>query len=135
MPHLPFKALSLAIAMAALAPAAIAADATTRDYHLAAGPLADVLARFAANAGVPLSFDPALLQGRQSQGLQGSFSVPEGFARLLAGSGYSLISTGSGGLHPGAGSGRGQCPGAGRHHHQQQPGRQRRYLARRPGGA
>ncbi|CAH0650012.1 MULTISPECIES: TonB-dependent receptor [Pseudomonas] len=97
MPHLPFKALSLAIAMAALAPAAIAADATTRDYHLAAGPLADVLARFAANAGVPLSFDPALLQGRQSQGLQGSFSVPEGFARLLAGSGYSLISTGSGG--------------------------------------
>lgn len=49
-----------------------------RDYHLAAGPLADVLARFAANAGVPLSFDPALLQGRQSQGLQGSFSVPEG---------------------------------------------------------
>jgi len=95
--RLPLKALSLAIAMAALAPTAMAADATPRTYHLAAGPLADVLARFAARAGVPLSFDPALLKGAQSQGLEGNYSVPEGFARLLAGSGYSLITTDSGG--------------------------------------
>lgn len=95
--RLPFKALSLAIAMAALAPTAMAADTTPRTYHLAAGPLADVLARFAASAGVPLSFDPALLNGLQSQGLQGNYSVPEGFTRLLAGSGYSLITTDSGG--------------------------------------
>ncbi|WP_341798771.1 MULTISPECIES: TonB-dependent receptor [unclassified Pseudomonas] len=95
--RLPLKALSLAIAMAALAPTAMAADATSRSYHLAAGPLADVLARFAASAGVPLSFDPALLKGAQSQGLDGNYSVPEGFARLLAGSGYSLITTDSGG--------------------------------------
>ncbi|MGE8384099.1 MAG: secretin and TonB N-terminal domain-containing protein, partial [Pseudomonas putida] len=95
--RLPLKALSLAIAMAALAPTAMAADATSRTYHLAAGPLADVLARFAASAGVPLSFDPALLKGAQSQGLDGNYSVPEGFARLLAGSGYSLITTDSGG--------------------------------------
>jgi iron complex outermembrane receptor protein len=100
-PRFRLKALSLAIALGALAPiqASMAAEFnnTSRTYHLAAGPLADVLARFAANAGVPLSFDPALLKGVQSQGLEGNYSTQEGFARLLAGTGYSLISTDSGG--------------------------------------
>ncbi|WDY60262.1 TonB-dependent receptor [Pseudomonas sp. PSKL.D1] len=100
-PRFRLKALTLAMALGALAPtpALMAADASTsaRSYHIAAGPLADVLARFAANAGVPLSFDPALLNGIHSQGLDGTYSVPDGFARLLDGSGYSLISTDSGG--------------------------------------
>ena len=102
-PHLRLKALSLAMAIGTLVPAPAllaaeqAASDSTRSYHIAAGPLADVLARFAASAGVPLSFDPALLKGAQSQGLEGSYSVADGFAHLLAGSGYSLISTDSGG--------------------------------------
>ena len=102
-PHLRLKALSLAMAIGTLVPtpallaAEPAASDSTRSYHIAAGPLADVLARFAASAGVPLSFDPALLKGVQSQGLEGSYSVADGFAHLLAGSGYSLISTDSGG--------------------------------------
>ncbi|EJN32555.1 TonB-dependent siderophore receptor [Pseudomonas sp. GM84] len=102
-PHLRLKALSLAMAIGTLVPAPAllaaepAASGSTRSYHIAAGPLADVLARFAASAGVPLSFDPALLKGAQSQGLEGSYSVADGFAHLLAGSGYSLISTDSGG--------------------------------------
>ncbi|MFJ4394710.1 TonB-dependent siderophore receptor [Pseudomonas sp. NPDC089396] len=102
-PHLRLKALSLAMAIGTLVPAPAllaaepAASGSTRSYHIAGGPLADVLARFAASAGVPLSFDPALLKGVQSQGLEGSYSVADGFAHLLAGSGYSLISTDSGG--------------------------------------
>ncbi|MFJ3076620.1 TonB-dependent siderophore receptor [Pseudomonas sp. NPDC087029] len=100
-PHLRLKALSLAMALGTLAPAPLllAAEpaASARSYHIAGGPLADVLARFAASAGVALSFDPALLKGAQSSGLDGSYSVADGFARLLAGSGYSLIATDSGG--------------------------------------
>ncbi|WP_286914806.1 TonB-dependent receptor [Pseudomonas sp. UBA6315] len=100
-PHLRLKALSLAMALGTLAPAPLllAAEpaASARSYHIAGGPLADVLARFAASAGVALSFDPALLKGAQSPGLEGSYSVADGFARLLAGSGYSLIATDSGG--------------------------------------
>ncbi|MDZ3991637.1 TonB-dependent receptor [Pseudomonas sp. Teo4] len=106
LPHRPrfrLKALSLAMAIGSLVPASalmaadLAVSNSPRSYHIAAGPLADVLARFAASAGVPLSFDPALLKGVQSQGLDGSFSVADGFARLLAGSGYSLMATDSGG--------------------------------------
>ncbi|MHC6226881.1 TonB-dependent siderophore receptor [Pseudomonas sp. X10] len=101
-PHFRFRALSLAIALAALAPAPalMAADlsnSSMRSYDISPGPLADVLAQFAVSASVPLSFDPSLLRGQQSQGLQGSYSVQEGFARLLAGSGYSLLGTDSGG--------------------------------------
>ncbi|MBO3274251.1 TonB-dependent receptor [Pseudomonas schmalbachii] len=65
-------------------------------YAIPAGKLSDVLAHFAASAGVPLSFDPRPLSAIHSDGLQGSFSVEEGFARLLAGSGYELVDKGDG---------------------------------------
>ncbi len=56
-------------------------------YSIAAGPLDDALSSFAATAGVSITMPPALVQGRRSPGLQGSYAVREGFARLLAGSG------------------------------------------------
>jgi len=68
-----------------------------QDYAIPAGRLSEVLARFAATAGVPLSFDPQLLAGLRSDGLQGRYTVREGFALLLAGSGYELVDTGNGG--------------------------------------
>lgn len=58
-----------------------------RGYRVAAGPLADALTQFARSAGVLLSFDPAVASGRRSEGLDGAYTVAEGFARLLAGSG------------------------------------------------
>ncbi|HEY9275446.1 MAG TPA: TonB-dependent siderophore receptor [Achromobacter sp.] len=58
-----------------------------RSYQIAAGPLADALTQFARNAGVVLSFDPALVRGRRSEGLTGAYSVGAGFSRILAGSG------------------------------------------------
>lgn len=86
------------IAAATLQPgvghAAEPASAARQPYAIAAGALGDVLAEFAASAGVRLSFDPALVAGRRSGGLQGTYSVGEGFARILAGSGYELVDLG-----------------------------------------
>ncbi|MGY1918100.1 TonB-dependent siderophore receptor [Pseudomonas tolaasii] len=99
----PLKALSLAVALAAIAPlhSALAADAaassSARSYTLAAGPLGNVLAQFAALSGVPLSFDSRLLNDRKSPGLRGDFTAEAGFMQLLQGSGYTLQSTGAGG--------------------------------------
>jgi iron complex outermembrane receptor protein len=97
------KALSLAVALAAVAPLqnAQAEDAApssaARSYNIAAGPLGNVLAQFAALSGVPLSFDSTLLNDQQSPGLQGSYSAQSGFAQLLQGSGYTLQGTGTNG--------------------------------------
>ncbi len=79
---------------ASASPLLFAADA--RLYAIAPGPLGQVLSSFAARAGVNLAIDPALLQGRQSAGLQGSFAPQEGFARLLAGSDLQAIGQGNG---------------------------------------
>ena len=68
----------------------------SRNYAISAGQLSDVLAQFAAASGVQLVFDPAMLTGLSSNGLQGSYTVREGFLRLLAGSGYGLVETGHG---------------------------------------
>lgn len=80
--------LALGTALPALAQAD---SAHTQAYQISAGPLAEVLGRFASAAGVALSFDAALLQGRQSQGLQGQYGVEDGFARLLQGSGLQAV--------------------------------------------
>lgn len=104
-PRLRIKTLSLAIGLGLagslsglpLASAAETQNTQTRDYRIAAGPLANALAQFAAQSGVLLSFDTQLLASRQSSGLQGRYSVDQGFAQLLNGSGYSLIATGNGG--------------------------------------
>lgn len=99
----PLKALSLAVVLAAVAPLqnAQAEDAApssaARSYNIAAGPLGNVLAQFAALSGVPLSFDSTLLNDQQSPGLQGSYSAQSGFAQLLQGSGYTLQGTGTNG--------------------------------------
>jgi hypothetical protein len=71
------------------------ADARQR-YDIAPGPLTAALNRFAMAAGVELSFDPGLAQGKQSPGLSGEFSVVDGFAALLAGSGLRAARAGSG---------------------------------------
>ncbi|MDU9390694.1 TonB-dependent receptor [Pseudomonas sp. zfem002] len=102
-PRLALQALSLAVALAALMPAhaVMAADAlqdsVAHSYDIAPGPLGDVLARFAAMAGVPLSFDAKLLNDRHSAGLHGSYTAEGGFAVLLQGSGHTLQSAGGNG--------------------------------------
>ena len=62
-----------------------AGQAGLRHYAIPAGPLDAALARFVTESGVPLAAPPALVQGRQSPGLQGSFSAETALARLLDG--------------------------------------------------
>ncbi len=100
----PLKALSLSVALAftLLVPVSSQAadsvsESTARNVNIAPGLLSHALAQFAVAVGVPLSFDPAQLGNRQSPGLQGNYSAQAGFAQLLEGSGFELISTGGNG--------------------------------------
>lgn len=68
--------------------------ANRRAYEVPAGTLSAALTRFAGQAGVNLSVDPALVNGRNSAGLSGDFAVEEGFTRLLQGTGLQLVSVG-----------------------------------------
>ena len=60
-------------------------------YAIPAGPLEQALTRFASTAGVELSVDSALIQGKTSQGLAGHFTVQEGFAQLLREQGLQVM--------------------------------------------
>ncbi|MGB9090117.1 MAG: TonB-dependent siderophore receptor [Pseudomonas farsensis] len=71
-------------------------------YHVPAGSMTRALSAFASASGSALSFDAALLDGLKSAGLEGNYSVAEGFAVLLQGSGLQAIpqSNGSYALRP-----------------------------------
>ncbi|WP_044874385.1 TonB-dependent siderophore receptor [Pseudomonas sp. LFM046] len=112
------RKLALAIQSATLtvALAAVSANAwavapeqldavAVKSYEISAGPLGSALSDFAMDAGIALSFEPALTDGRSSPGLSGSYSAREAAARLLAGSGLELVerSDGSYTLAQGAG--------------------------------
>src|SRR5262249_53094666 len=85
------------VALAADAPSAAAAGGgVRRTYSVPPGPLGDALARFAANAGVSVQIDPKLVEGRATKGLSGAYSVPEGFAALLAGTGLEAMERAAG---------------------------------------
>ncbi|EFV87756.1 TonB-dependent siderophore receptor [Achromobacter xylosoxidans C54] len=72
-----------------------AEQAATRDFRLAPGTLGSVLAQFATQAGVRLSFGGGMVQGLQSPGLNGSYTVEAGFAALLSGTGLSAVRAGA----------------------------------------
>lgn len=70
------------------------ASEQTRSYAIPAGNLDQALNRFASEAGILLSADGQLTAGKRSPGLNGSYSVDEGLARLLAGTGLRALNTG-----------------------------------------
>jgi outer membrane receptor for ferric coprogen and ferric-rhodotorulic acid len=80
-------------ALAQTAPAPAAAD--TRSYDIPPGPLSPALARFAGQAGVTLSADPALTEGLNTPGLHGRHGVLDGFAQLLQGTGLAVGQVGA----------------------------------------
>lgn len=91
--------LAATLALAATARAAEpppAASQAARSYQIEPGPLASVLGRFAAAAGVALSFDPASARELQSGGIQGRHTVGAGFAAILAGTGLEAVEGGAG---------------------------------------
>ncbi|HEX8593161.1 MAG TPA: TonB-dependent receptor [Pseudomonas sp.] len=67
-----------------------AEDGVRHRYQIPAASLSAALNRFAAQAGVSLSVDPALVAGRHTAGLDGEYAPEEGFARLLQGTGLQL---------------------------------------------
>ncbi|KAF1043382.1 MAG: Ferrichrome outer membrane transporter/phage receptor [Herbaspirillum frisingense] len=90
-------ALGLLAAPAVQAQQAAQAQAASRSYSIAAGPLGQALRQFAAEAGILLSADARLTQGKASSGVRGNVSVQQGFERLLSGSGLSAVRQPDGG--------------------------------------
>ncbi len=91
------RLMSVGFAMSLLLNAPTWADESARrSYAVPSGSLGAALTRFADQAGVSLSLDPALVGGRQSGGLSGRYSVDEGFLLLLQGSGLQLQSVSEG---------------------------------------
>ncbi|VVM54037.1 Vitamin B12 transporter BtuB [Pseudomonas fluorescens] len=70
--------------------------ASNLHYTISPGPLGQVLSSFAARSGINLAIEPALVEGRQSAGLQGEFALQAGFLRVLAGSGLRAVDHGNG---------------------------------------
>lgn len=92
----PTLCLGLLLGLGALPAPAAFAEPQSRSYSIPSGDLAWALTRFASQAGVSVAVDPALVSGRRSPGLDGSYSVEGGFALLLAGSGLRLQPVGEG---------------------------------------
>lgn len=91
------SALALALQGILLASVAVqAAQADSRHYELAAGPLEESLNSFAQAAGITLPFDPALVQGKRAPALRGDYDVHEGLSRLLNDSNLSVMRSASG---------------------------------------
>lgn len=90
--------LGLTVTSFSALPAYAAVQAATASYNVAPGPLNAALSQFAANAGVTLSFANEQTQGLNSPGLQGAYSVEDGLARLLAGSGLQAQRQSNGGF-------------------------------------
>jgi len=67
-----------------------------RQYDIPSGPLAEAIGRYAAAAGMAISFDAAQLAGLHSDGLHGRHTVASGFAALLAGTGLQAVATAPG---------------------------------------
>lgn len=101
---LPFRpapgAIACALLLAALAAATVptltraqpasAADAALRDYDLPAGPLGATLNRIAREAGLPLSADAQLVEGRRAAPVRGRRTALDALRRALEGSGLEL---------------------------------------------
>ena len=62
-----------------------------RAYNIPSGPLGATLSSFAVDAGIALSFQPALTEGLSSPALVGHFSAREAINRLLQGSGLEMV--------------------------------------------
>ncbi|WP_053127442.1 TonB-dependent siderophore receptor [Pseudomonas sp. MIACH] len=86
---------SLLLGTAATAGVLLSSDAmaasAVQHYAIAAGPLDNALSQFAARANVILSFSPQQTARLNTTGLEGDYSVDQGFALLLQNSGLQAI--------------------------------------------
>lgn len=113
--------ITLALAAGAMAPLgvlaqpAVQAADTAWNFQVPAGPLGAALTVFAADAGISISAPPALVQNRNTPGLNGRYAVDDALVRLLAGSNLQAQAAGPGSyvlralpvVAPGAAAGQG----------------------------
>ena len=81
----------------AMAPAAMAANASRVAMAIPAGTLEQVLVRFGQETGTMISYQAASVAGKRSAGLAGSYSVPEALDAIVAGSGLRAVPQANGG--------------------------------------
>lgn len=60
-----------------------------KSYHISGGSLGQALSQFARDAGILFTGKSTLTDGKTSKGLEGEYTVEEGFRKLLAGSGLT----------------------------------------------
>lgn len=60
-------------------------------FNIGAGPLEAAIIEFSSVAGVTVSFEPAVVSGRQSSGLQGRYGASQALQHLLHGSGLQAV--------------------------------------------
>lgn len=98
----PFRLRALSVALAAASSAVAVAQtpapevSTQRDYDLPAGALATTLNRIAVDAGLALSVEPALVQGKRAPAVRGRFDAATALREALRGSGLQLLRTPAG---------------------------------------
>ncbi len=74
--------------------AQVAAQAVS--YDIPAGPLGEALNRYAQQSGISIAIDANKVQGKRTQGLQGAYSVDDGFRTLLRDTGFDMRKTDAG---------------------------------------
>lgn len=87
----------VALAVALLAPAAVHAQAQ-RFFDIPAQSLTSALGQFGQQGGQQILFDEAIVAGRQSSAVQGSYSPRDALERLLAGTGVTIAQSQAGGF-------------------------------------
>jgi iron complex outermembrane receptor protein len=80
-----------------LAQPAWAQTSVETEFDIPAGPVNSALAQFAATAGVNVSFEPGIAQGKTSPGLHGRYTIDAGLRQLLSGSNLQPVPQASGG--------------------------------------
>ncbi|MDV6345230.1 TonB-dependent siderophore receptor [Nitrosomonas sp. Is37] len=65
---------------------------TTRSYNIPAGSLENALTQFSNQSGVKIFFDDAVIQGKTTQGLVGSYEIHTALDRLLSGTELQPVS-------------------------------------------
>jgi iron complex outermembrane receptor protein len=93
--------LSIPLLMPAVACAqtvATSPNAIVKSYDIGAGSLGLALRQFASQAGILLSADARLTEGKSSPGLHANVAVPQGLQQLLSGTGLTAAQQEDGGF-------------------------------------
>ncbi|WP_445367185.1 TonB-dependent receptor plug domain-containing protein [Methylomonas sp. BW4-1] len=94
-PRLSQAIQGILLASALTASVAAHGEETTnrKSYHISGGSLGQALSQFARDAGILFTGESTLTDGKTSKGLDGEYTVEEGFRKLLAGSGLTYTIT------------------------------------------